>query len=67
MDNSREAKAIMRKLDEEINYSRMITLLQDSYNVIESLVEEIESLERLVDEKDSEIKSLNEIIEEESN
>ena len=62
-----EAKRLMRKLDEEINYSKIISLLQDTYNEIDSLVEEIESLERLVDEKDSEIKSLNEIIEEESN
>lgn len=58
MNSVRNAKLTLKELEREISSSKAIALLQDAYDTIETLVEEISEMETLIEDKDRMIADL---------
>ena len=67
MEIKASSKMTMRTLDSELNNSKFLDLLQEAYNMIESLVEHVEILEKLIEDKEDEISELKQELDEANN
>jgi hypothetical protein len=64
MNTVQSAKITLKDMDRELDNSKILEIMKDDYGIIEDLIEEVEGLESRVDERDDQIKSLQDAMDE---
>jgi len=64
MNTVQSSKITLKDMDRELDNSKILEIMKDAYGVIEDLIQEVEGLESRVDERDEEIKSLKDTMDE---
>ena len=64
MNTVQSAKITLKDMDRELDNSRILQVMRDAYGIIEDLIQEVEGLESRVDERDDQIKSLQDAMDE---
>jgi hypothetical protein len=64
MNTIQSAKITLKDMDRELDNSKILEIMKDAYGIIEDLIEEVEGLESRVDERDEQIKSLQDAMDE---
>jgi ABC-type transporter Mla subunit MlaD len=64
MNIQQTAKITMKEVEREIESSKFVDLLQDARDTIEALIEEVSRLEDDCNDKDDQIKSLQDAMDE---
>jgi hypothetical protein len=64
MNTVQSAKITLKEMDRELDNSKILELMKDAYGIIEDLIEEVYRLEDECNDKDDQIKSLQDAMDE---